>query len=51
MIMSRPLQMQVRGRDQVAGLPRTIEINSTEITEAIQEPLDQVINAVRRVSG
>jgi rod shape-determining protein MreB len=41
--------MQVRGRDQVAGLPRTIEINSTEITEAIQEPLDQVINAVRRV--
>jgi rod shape-determining protein MreB len=49
MMMSRPLQMQVRGRDQVAGLPRTIEINSTEITEAIQEPLDQVINAVRRV--
>jgi rod shape-determining protein MreB len=47
--MSRPLQMQVRGRDQVAGLPRTIEVNSTEITEAIQEPLEQVISAVRRV--
>ncbi|MFZ9857190.1 MAG: rod shape-determining protein [Roseiflexaceae bacterium] len=47
--MNRPLQMQVRGRDQVAGLPKTIEVNSTEITEAIQEPLEQVVNAVRRV--
>lgn len=47
--MARPLQMQVRGRDQVAGLPRTIEVSSTEITEAIQEPLEQVVNAVRRV--
>jgi rod shape-determining protein MreB len=41
--------MQVRGRDQVAGLPRTIEIDSTEVTEAIQEPLEAIINAVRSV--
>jgi rod shape-determining protein MreB len=47
--LDRPLTMQVRGRDQVAGLPRTIEINSNEITEAIQEPLDAVVNAVRTV--
>lgn len=44
-----PLTIQVRGRDQVAGLPRTIEIDSTEITEAIQEPLEAIINAVRAV--
>ena len=47
--LARPLTMQVRGRDQVAGLPRTIEINSNEITEAIQEPLEAVINATRMV--
>jgi rod shape-determining protein MreB len=47
--LERPLTMQVRGRDQVAGLPRTIEVNSNEITEAIQEPLEAVVNAVRDV--
>jgi rod shape-determining protein MreB len=47
--LARPLSMQVRGRDQVAGLPRTIEINSNEITEAIQEPLEAVVNATRMV--
>lgn len=47
--LERPLSMQVRGRDQVAGLPRTIEISSNEITEALQEPLEAVIDAVRRV--
>jgi rod shape-determining protein MreB len=47
--MERPLTMQVRGRDQVAGLPRTIEIDSNEVTESIQEPLEAIINAVRAV--
>lgn len=44
-----PLTLQVRGRDQVSGLPRTIEVASHEITDAIQEPLDAIINAVRAV--
>jgi rod shape-determining protein MreB and related proteins len=47
--LDRPLTMQVRGRDQVAGLPRTIELNSNEITEAIQDPLEAVVNATRSV--
>ncbi|MBP8251096.1 MAG: rod shape-determining protein [Herpetosiphon sp.] len=47
--LDRPLTMQVRGRDQVAGLPRTIEVDSNEITDAIQEPLEAIINAVRAV--
>jgi rod shape-determining protein MreB and related proteins len=47
--LDRPLTMQVRGRDQVAGLPRTIELNSNEITESIQEPLEAVVNATRAV--
>jgi rod shape-determining protein MreB len=47
--LERPLTMQVRGRDQVAGLPRTIDVDSNEITDAIQEPLEAIISAVRAV--
>jgi rod shape-determining protein MreB len=47
--MESPLTLQVRGRDQVAGLPRTIEVDSNEITEAIQDPLEAIVNAVRAV--
>jgi rod shape-determining protein MreB and related proteins len=47
--LDTPLTLQVRGRDQVSGLPRTIEVASHEITDAIQEPLDAIINAVRAV--
>ena len=32
------LTMEVRGRDQVAGLPRTIEVRTNEVVEAISEP-------------
>ncbi len=47
--LERPLTAQVRGRDQVAGLPRTLEVDSNEITEAIQEPLEAIVSAVRAV--
>lgn len=49
LLLDKPLTMQVRGRDQVSGLPRTIEVGSNEITEAIQEPLEAIISAVRAV--
>ncbi|MCA9980588.1 MAG: rod shape-determining protein [Anaerolineales bacterium] len=42
-------EMQVQGRDQVTGLPKTITINSSEVAEALQEPLAAVINVVRAV--
>ncbi len=41
--------MDVRGRDQVAGLPRTIQIHAHEVTEAMTEPLETIIGAVRSV--
>ena len=44
-----PLTMSVKGRDMIAGLPRTIPMSSTEITEAIEAPVHQVISAVRYV--
>jgi rod shape-determining protein MreB len=47
--LDQPLTMQVRGRDQISGLPRTIEVGSNDVAEALQEPLEAVINAVRAV--
>ena len=41
--------MEVQGRDQVAGLPRTIAISSDEITEAISDPLAAIVGVIRSV--
>jgi rod shape-determining protein MreB len=41
--------MEIQGRDQVAGLPRTISISSDEVTEALSEPLSAVITVIRSV--
>ena len=41
--------MEVRGRDQVQGLPRTVTITSDEVTEAIAEPVEQIVRGVRSV--
>lgn len=43
----KELEMEVRGRDQVAGLPQTKRINSVEIRECLAEPILQVIESVR----
>ncbi|MCX7670643.1 MAG: rod shape-determining protein [Anaerolineae bacterium] len=42
------LSLEVRGRDQVAGLPKTIRLTSGEITEAIAEPLASIISVVKQ---
>lgn len=42
-------QMEIRGRDGTTGLPRTIVVNSAEITEAIAEPLKKIVAAVKAV--
>jgi rod shape-determining protein MreB and related proteins len=42
------LTMEVRGRDQVAGLPKTITLTSGEVTEAIVEPLSSMISVVKQ---
>lgn len=41
--------MEVRGRDLVSGLPKTIKISSNEITEAIQDELGEIIRTVKNV--
>jgi rod shape-determining protein MreB len=40
--------MDVKGRDLVSGIPKTVRVHSSEIREAIQEPIQQIVDAVRR---
>jgi rod shape-determining protein MreB len=40
---------EVRGRDLMGGLPKTIKISSNEVTEALQEELKDVIEAIKKV--
>jgi rod shape-determining protein MreB len=47
--LERELTMEVRGRDLIAGLPRTIQLSSSEVMEAIEVPLQQLVAAVRGV--
>ncbi len=47
--MEEELTYQVRGRDQITGLPRTITVTSTDICQAIQDPLQAIVGAVRSV--
>jgi rod shape-determining protein MreB len=44
-----PISMEIRGRDLVTGLPKTVEIYSNEITEAIQDELQEILKAVKDV--
>lgn len=41
------LEMEVRGRDQVAGLPMTKRINSVEIRQCLAEPIQEIIESVK----
>jgi len=47
--LEQELTMEVRGRDQVGGLPKTVTLRSTEVREAIAEPLASIVAASRGV--
>lgn len=42
-------KVELKGRDNIAGLPRKIEITTNEIVEAIHRPLNQIVNMVKSV--
>ncbi|MBY7144702.1 rod shape-determining protein [Virgibacillus sp. NKC19-3] len=46
---SRKEEMEIRGRDMVNGLPRTITVYSDEIGEALQESVSLIIQAAKTV--
>lgn len=47
--LKEKLEMDVRGREMLSGLPRTIKVTSDDITEAIQDELNGIIEAIKSV--
>jgi rod shape-determining protein MreB len=43
------LSMNVRGRNLVLGLPRTIEVSANDLLECFEEPVTNIIDAIRYV--
>jgi rod shape-determining protein MreB len=47
--LEQEISMEVRGRDLVAGLPRTVHVSSDEVREALSEPVTQIVERVKAV--
>jgi rod shape-determining protein MreB len=47
--LENKLTMEIRGRDIITGLPRSITVTSNDVTEAIQNELESIINAAKKV--
>ena len=45
--LEQELRMQIKGRDLVTGLPKSIELRSEEIREALEEPLIPIIETIK----
>lgn len=43
------VQMAIRGRDMASGLPKETTISSVEVAEALRNPLDEVLQAIKSV--
>jgi len=47
--LTEPLTMEVRGRDMITGLPRTINVNTNDIVEATEAALEGILDTVKDV--
>jgi rod shape-determining protein MreB and related proteins len=47
--MKDPLTMEVRGRDMITGLPRTISMNTNDVVEAVKTSLEGMVEAIKDV--
>lgn len=47
--LEEALSLEVKGRDQVSGLPATVEVNTVEVTEALNERLTEICSMVKSV--
>ena len=45
--LDNPLTMEIKGRNLIEGVPRTVSVNDTEIREALSECVNTIMNAVR----
>ncbi|HBE79202.1 MAG TPA: rod shape-determining protein [Firmicutes bacterium] len=46
--LEKEIKYEVRGRDHVTGLPKVVEVSSEEIRQALKDPLNAIVNAVRQ---
>src|SRR2546430_6467531 len=44
-------EMEGKGRDLVSGIPKIVRVDSSEIREAVEEPIQQIVEAGRRGAG
>ncbi|HJN39727.1 MAG TPA: rod shape-determining protein [Chloroflexota bacterium] len=47
--MDEAIPMEIRGRDQIAGLPRTVTVTSDEVAVAISDPVQSIVRGVKSV--
>jgi rod shape-determining protein MreB len=47
--LEQELAMEIRGRDLINGLPKTVKITSEEVREALSEPVQAIVEAVKSV--
>ena len=45
--LDKPLTMEIKGRNLIEGLPRTVTVNDTEIREALSDCINTIMNAIR----
>jgi rod shape-determining protein MreB len=45
--LDEPVTMEIKGRDLIEGIPKTLTITDAEIREALAEPISLIVNAVR----
>src|ERR1019366_3336103 len=45
--LQKPLTMEVKGRNLIEGMPRTVTVGDSEIREALSECLPTILNAIR----
>src|SRR5207302_5892633 len=45
--LDRPITMEIKGRNLIEGVPRTISVNDSEIREALGECVATIVNAIR----
>ncbi len=46
---SDELEIEVRGRDLINGLPKSVRVTTSDIVEALKEPIQKIADGVRRV--
>lgn len=45
--LDKPLTMEIKGRNLIEGVPRTVTVNDTEIREALSDCINTIMNAIR----